>query len=186
MFDHCVTIKGVMFWYGSRLGDDSDVIISLDLETEVFTVTPSPTLLCHLGSVRLAVCDEKLVIISSPYMINSQHACIYFGVMEEGVRGSFEKRWNLSWTYSYDCDPFKLYVGTIWRNRIVCFDYGMIRLIGETEVETENAEPKCGLYIINGTTNERKWFSIPGHGYGFSASVYNYVESLVQIGDIQR
>ncbi|KAK4259425.1 hypothetical protein QN277_005758 [Acacia crassicarpa] len=188
IFGDGVTIKGVMFWYGSRRGaviKGSDVIISLDLATEVFTVTPSPASLSHVG-VKLAVCEEKLVIISRLQMVNSQGACIYFGVMEEGVRGSFEGRWSLRRIYGYDCDPFQLYVGTIWMNRIVCFAYGMNRLIGETEVKMENAEPKCGLYIINISTNERNWFAIPGPRHGYCASVCNYVESLVQIGDIQH
>ena len=94
-----VTANGVMFWCGLKFDkDDTHVIVSFDIATEVFSVIPWPDSARY--GCEFAVHDGKLAIISygdkrktvSSRMKEGMKGDIslYFSVMEKGVdeRGS--------------------------------------------------------------------------------------------------
>lgn len=197
VFGHAVTINGIMYWYASIdyiTCTSGEVIISLDLANEVLTVAPSPV--SSSGSdVRLAVYADKLAIISYDHSTRSRYSCIYLWGIEEGDASSSGSRWSLRWKYCFESDFFMMYEYiSIWRNQIVCIDHHMRGLIGKNEAKMENGKPKCGLCLFNIVTNERKQFAMPElrEGNGSCAHVYNYVEShnyvesLVQIGNMKH
>ncbi|XP_028793417.1 putative F-box protein At3g52320 [Neltuma alba] len=208
--NHGVNVNGVLFWDGIELyegvmDDDTDdtdvdtiVIVSFDIASEVFTAKLSPTSRC-----KLAVNDDKLAIISPNWITDSPDSSIYFGELEE-VIGLSEDIWSSrDYILSYAFNLHELYVGSVWRNQIVCIDFGMHR---SDKLRMENAEH---LYLIHLTTNERKMLTLPtlksGHDVsdfkfmerpvtianfqiarpGFGFSVFNYVGSLMPIDNIQ-
>ncbi|XP_028755851.1 F-box/kelch-repeat protein At3g06240-like [Neltuma alba] len=179
-----VSANGAIFWNGIKLGveeggeDDTDLIVSFDIAMEVFTLIPMPNSFSKLG-----VYDDKLAVLSHSRIGDfPNYLCSFIDlwVLEEGI-GSSTKRW--SWTKKCTCGPLPsaLNLGVIWRNEIACVAFGKPRLVSETRDEIENDEPKIGLYLFSITTNEFKMIAIPGCGSG--RDVFNYVESLVPLGN---
>ncbi|XP_028755863.1 F-box/kelch-repeat protein At3g06240-like [Neltuma alba] len=180
LFGDAFAANGAIFWYGLRLGveedgeDDIEVLVSFDIAMEVFTVIPGPS-----PSYNLTMYEGKLAALSSygigdcPYY---QYYLFDLWVMEEDI-GSSGERW--SWSKKYTSIPclHHLHPGTIWRNEVV-----MSGIVGESEHGVENNGLKLGLYLFNATTNEFKMFAIPRHNP--MCDVFNYVESLVVIGNI--
>ncbi|XP_028755801.1 putative F-box protein At1g32420 [Neltuma alba] len=181
LVSHAVTVNGVMFWYGLSLEmsiGNTYVIVSFDIASEVFRVIPWPASASYSG--KLATYENKLATLSHSRIGNSQYSCLYLGVMEEGGTGSSGERWNSSKKYIRSSCPFKLHLGAIWRDQIVCVVFGLPGVSSESEMA--NDESKVGLYLFNVTTNECKRFAIPGPS--FHVDVFNYVESLVPLGNI--
>ncbi|XP_028805672.1 F-box/kelch-repeat protein At3g06240 [Neltuma alba] len=187
IFGDTVTANGSIFWSVLMSGveeEDDDVDtewgVSFDIATEVFTLIPFPCLYDGL-CCKLSVYEDKLAVISLSGIGNFPnylYCLIDLWVLEEGI-GSSRERW--SWTKKYTCNtcPSMLsYPVTIWRNGIVC---GSI-FTNEIGREMETGEERVGLYLINMVTNECKMFAVPGFRLGGG---FNYVESLVPVGNIQ-
>ncbi|KAI9127344.1 hypothetical protein K1719_001903 [Acacia pycnantha] len=179
-----VSANGAIFWNGIKQGveggaeDDTDLIVSFDIAMEVFTLIQMPN-----SFSKLSVYDDQLVVLSHTRIgdfPNYLYSFIDLWVLEESIGASTERR---SWTKKCTCSPCPcaLVLGVIWRNEIACVAFGRPRLVSETKSEIENDEPKVGLYLFNITTNEFKTIAIPGGGHG--RGVFNYVESLVTIGN---
>ncbi|XP_028755804.1 F-box/kelch-repeat protein At3g23880-like [Neltuma alba] len=199
LLGHGVNVNGVMFWEGRKHVEEMDsdeaesediedpyVIVSFDMVSETFTVVPSPT-----SCYKLAVTEDKLAIISPSEIKDSQDSCIYFRVLGEGAIGSSGEKWSSrEYILNY---PFKLHdlrAGAILRDQIVWIDFALPR---SKKLRMEDAEH---LYLINLTTDERKLLSFPRlePGYGVSDfryvkrpgfGIFNYVESLVPVDNIQ-
>ncbi|XP_054776930.1 putative F-box protein At3g23960 [Prosopis cineraria] len=180
LFTNAVTANGVMFWYGLKLSSiqNTYVIVSFDIASEVFTVIPWPALLSYSG--KLAVYENKLAILSHSRVGNSQYSLLDLGVMEDGGIGSSGERWSSSKKYIRSSYSFKLLPGTLWWDQIVCIVFGLPGVSSEIEMANDGA--KVGLYLFNVTTNEVKRLPIPRPG--LHVDVFNYVESLMPVGNI--
>ncbi|XP_054778176.1 F-box/kelch-repeat protein At3g23880-like [Prosopis cineraria] len=191
LFHGTGTANGAIFWWGLRRGveeqgeDDTDLIVSFDIEMEVFVLIPWPPLSDRDNStVKFAVYEDKFAALSlsnigtfPDYLYSS----IDLWVLEE-CTGSPTERWCWTKKYARNHCPSMLKLGALWRNEIVCIDFGMPRLTNESERETENDGRKAGMYLLNMTTNEFKMFAIPGCGN--DCRVLNHVESLVPVWNI--
>ncbi|XP_028805673.1 F-box/kelch-repeat protein At3g06240-like [Neltuma alba] len=187
LFGGTVTANGSIFWHvlKSDVEDDIEMVVSFDIATEVFTLIPWPPL-SDGSSSKLSVYEDKLAVISLSGIgdfPNYLYSLIDLWVLEEVIDSSTE-RWR--WTKKYTCNscPSMLdYPVTIWRNEIVCAYLGKPIFTNESggrEMETD--EENFGLYLINIITNECKMLAVPGRYWG---NGFNYVESLVPVGNIQ-
>ncbi|KAI9127400.1 hypothetical protein K1719_001959 [Acacia pycnantha] len=134
--------------------NDQIDILSFDTATEVFTVIPRPEVPHIHRYIKLIAYENKLALLSD----------IELWVMEATSGGS-RQRWNKTMVFGSprlrSLDPM-----TIWRNEVVC------------EFEPQ---PKFGIYLLNLTSNKLKEFPFAPE-YGIMCA-FNYVESLVSIGD---
>ncbi|XP_028755803.1 putative F-box protein At3g16210 [Neltuma alba] len=170
-----ITVNGVMFWHAPTAAG----IVSFDLATEVFTVTPWPAFASY--SRELAVFKNKLAILYHSRTRNSQYSCLSLGVMVDRGMGSSGERWVSCKKHIYNiCNSdLHLCAGTIWRNEIVFIYLGMPTF---TDPGMEDVE---GLYLFNVNTNELKLLATPRLQPLHAVSVFHYVESLVPLGNIQ-
>ncbi|VFQ92021.1 unnamed protein product [Cuscuta campestris] len=169
-----VTANGSMFWIGSKKcvngdgGTRTDLkIVSFNITTEVFTLIPMPS---HSFSFyRLAVCEKKLCLIAAPSASSSSSSPgsgskIHWWVMEED---------RCNWVKKYISCPLSCALSpvTIWKNEIVCYVGGSVRV---TEFAGVNDEPNIAL--LNLTTGGYKLFVFRERYIAI-----NHVESLVPV-----
>ncbi|KAK4256284.1 hypothetical protein QN277_009169 [Acacia crassicarpa] len=200
-----VTANGAIFWSELNLGqkkegednidfhededyieeaaDKVDAIVSFDIAKEVFTMIPRPKLDYYVD-VNLTVYENKLALLcvyeddEIPYVVDLW--VLNEGTCASGQTWSWTKRYTASgqtwsWTERYTTSPFvfPLIPVTIWRNEIV---YRPI-----SEEHDDKGRRRRVLSITNLTTNDVKRSVIP---YSESIrSIYNYVESLVSVGN---
>ncbi|KAK4256286.1 hypothetical protein QN277_009171 [Acacia crassicarpa] len=188
-----VTANGAIFWSGVKLVDEKegednidfqededyieeaedkvDVIVSFDIAKAVFSVIPRPEL-DYDADVKLTVYENKLAILCDTWEDDDEIPCmIDLWVLYEGTCASGQ---TWSWIKRYTSSPLLclLVPMTIWRNEIV------YKPISE---EHDYKGRRNVLYMTNLTTNEVKRSVIPYHES--ILSIYNYVESLVSVGN---
>ncbi|XP_028798012.1 F-box protein At3g07870-like [Neltuma alba] len=175
-----VTTNGAIFWSGVKLDADEDgedgveviaqVIVSFDIVKEVFTLSPWPDLNYTSGDEKLTIYGNKLAILCDIWRRdNERFDLIRLWVMEEGTCAFGERRnWTKIYTspFSKTLDPV-----TIWRNQIVYTR-------GGSAVPSKKGRT---VHLMNLTTNEVKRFVVPYRGS--IQNIYNYVESLVSVGN---
>ncbi|XP_028755882.1 putative F-box protein At3g22650 [Neltuma alba] len=103
-----VTANGAVFWLGSKLGEEEDLVVSFDMAMETFTLIPMPALdRSHkYTGHKLTVYENKIAVIShfiEPVSFTTDSWLIDLWVMEEGI-GAPQKRW--SWTKKYSLINF--------------------------------------------------------------------------------
>ncbi|KAI9127304.1 hypothetical protein K1719_001863 [Acacia pycnantha] len=133
------------------------LILSFDTAKEVFTLIPEPA----SGFFQ----DRHLIVHENNLaLLNIVELC----VPEEATSGEFEfgQRWNSTKFIGCLGSDTLFNAITIWRNEVVFEPRG----------------EKSGIYLFNLTTNELKLFPI-GSKYGHVMRAFNYVESLVSVGN---
>ncbi|KAK4259924.1 hypothetical protein QN277_006202 [Acacia crassicarpa] len=176
LYSETVTANGEIFWFGIKLGAkegsyDGEVIVSFDIAKEVFTLMPKPNL-DYCADESLTVYENKLAILCEIDGDDDESSdLIGLWVMEEGTCVSGERQgWNKIYT-SGPC-PYILDPMAVWRNEIVS---------KVSSFEDDDEKRRNVSYFMNVTTNEVKSFVIPCCGRVHS--MYNYVESLVSVGN---
>ncbi|KAI9110627.1 hypothetical protein K1719_018493 [Acacia pycnantha] len=172
------TLDGAIFWLGTGFkpmdGGHKRYLISFDIATESFTLIPIPRSAHVTFESRLTTYENKLAMLSKTGVEynsgfeSTESFYISLWVMGKCIDTSGE-RWI--WTKIYTSNPFpdmKLSRPvTIWRNEIV--------IVGVTEGKTV-------LVLCNLHTNEVKMLAMGK--YPLATVIWNYVESLVSVGDI--
>ncbi|KAK4280096.1 hypothetical protein QN277_011766 [Acacia crassicarpa] len=184
LLNYSVNVNGVIFW--SAVDSGCNLIVSFDIATEVFTLIRIPTSSCLPD---ITVFEDKFAILYLFPILDNPNDGLYYSidlsVLEED-KGSCTERW--SWSQKYDSSWSNIYSSsstlTIWRNEFVsaCDSFRKTRLTNEGGQDIENHEENVGLYFLNIITNERMMFAIPE--YSRYTHVFNYVESLVPVGNI--
>ncbi|KAI9127107.1 hypothetical protein K1719_001666 [Acacia pycnantha] len=139
-----VSVDGTMTWLGDE--DSLPVLVSFDIGTEVFTLTPIPSVV-RAPPTSLGVYQNKFVI--SGYHRESHFMDIW--VMEQ-VASESGKHFSCSEKYSVEIPSYALALDIlcIWGNEIVCYDEE--RKVG---VEGES-DSEYNLKLFNLTTKEWK------------------------------
>ncbi|KAK4259350.1 hypothetical protein QN277_005692 [Acacia crassicarpa] len=138
-----VSVDGTMTWLGDE--DSLPVLVSFDIATEVFTLTPIPSVI-RVPPTTLGVYQNKFVI--SGHHIESQFMDIW--VMEQ-VASESGKHFSCSEKYSVEIPSYALALDIlcIWGNEIVCCDDE------EREFGLEG-KSEYNLKLFNHTTKEWK------------------------------
>ncbi|XP_054778147.1 F-box/kelch-repeat protein At3g23880-like [Prosopis cineraria] len=191
-----VTVNGVMFWF-ARWFDDIDTILLVDLSKEVCTYISSMPYINFFSPRRLVKYENKLAVIANNIEGIDQSNRIHLWVMEEDRQCASKddsERWR--WTKIYTSEPYQskckdLNPVTIWGNEIVLLPYDQV----------ENRDGKTTtLYLLNLITNEFKKIAARAYTYNYyqtrkrrpfyyngkniEIDIFNYVESLVSVGNI--
>ena len=158
-----VNIDGTICWFGKF--DSSYMIVSFDVATEVFTITPIEIEVSALETTQLVspiglgVYDNKLEVhflsIGFPYFI-------HVWVMDE-VTSELGKEFIVVKKYKFGPMAERLYPMCIRKHELVCIDGGL----------------SGGLTLFNLITNERRDFD--DLNVNTSSGVYNYEKSLVSV-----
>ncbi|XP_054778143.1 putative F-box protein At5g62660 [Prosopis cineraria] len=170
---NAISVNGALYWMWYKMdvenhdGYDPTLIVSFDIETEVFTFIPIP-LSGFNNNYELSLFDNKLALLCD--CMTTQY-CVELWVLEEGASASREK-WN--WTKKYTGCPYScnLYPMAIWKNEIV---FRPRRI--EYPIKTITS-----IYLFNLTTNELREFPIPK--YYDLCRIFNHVESLISIENL--
>ncbi|XP_054778164.1 F-box/kelch-repeat protein At3g06240-like [Prosopis cineraria] len=171
LYSETVTANGAMFWLGSQIEDEDDLLVSFDMAMEVFTLIPMPAL--DSGSdYNLAVYENKLALLSYTVVGNSGFCLIDLWVMDDGR--DWNKKYSIS-TFSSVFDP-----SCIWRNEIVCNVDEMHGFISEFEPHGVTSV----LSLLNLGTNKLREIATRRCGNKFSV-IFNHAESIVPIGNIR-
>ncbi|KAI9123803.1 hypothetical protein K1719_005103 [Acacia pycnantha] len=160
--------NGAIFTYGIKEIEEEEVgvLVSFDMEKEVFTLTSFPPILWGNRNFNLVVYEDKPAVITTIAEGGSSNVDLW--VMEEDMSSSGE-RWSWIKKFTSDSHPWAFILGIIWRNEIV---------VSGIEIGGEIDKNELCLCIFNVTTNEFRTLEIPKHNpYDF----VNYVESLVPI-----
>lgn len=148
------------------------VIISFDIETEVFTFTKMIPLHYYTFSIP-SVYDNKLAILqyhlnSEP--CNSSHLWVIQNTCPPGGRWSWIEKYRY---IPISPTPYLLVPMKIWRNELVCRVQGM-------SWNVELGLYKRTLYLLNLNSNEVK-MRVMDIGLNNEDDVFNHVESLVPL-----
>ncbi|XP_054778155.1 F-box/kelch-repeat protein At3g06240-like [Prosopis cineraria] len=176
-FINVVTVNGAVFFHGANGIDENaedidSFLVSFDIATEVFTVMPWPDL-GYNSTANLTEHDNKLAIVC--LTANRRIFQVELWVMEEVTSASGKKS---NWTKKYRSKsyPYFLMPVTMWGNEIICS-------VDVTERdEWEDDKPKAVICLFNVCTNESKFLTI--HRGSRFRNIFNYVESLVPVGNI--
>ncbi|XP_054797553.1 F-box/kelch-repeat protein At3g23880-like [Prosopis cineraria] len=183
-----VTANGSMFWFGFNVDEDDDEdiyefddygsIVSFDIANEVFTLIPMP----DIGFCReeiLTVYENKLAVLCNKS--TRSFDWVEMWVLTESASDESGERWR--WIDKYYSNDFVglscVYPMIVWVNQIVCEPQPPF----ESDEDEINGEAKVVLYLSHAITNEFKKISIRRYGAGHT--IYNYVESLVSIGNVK-
>ncbi|KAI9127218.1 hypothetical protein K1719_001777 [Acacia pycnantha] len=159
-----VSAKGRIFWRGINFDEQDNTIVSYDIAREVFTLIP----LSRRFFAKLTVYDDK------PALVSINHKWIELWVLEKGIDSSSET-WSLIKKHTKTCPWDSLLRWTIWRNHLtVCDSYSPIHG-GVVPLD-------LALYLFKIPTNEMKVGLIPKVEGNQPYYVFNYVESLVPLG----
>ncbi|KAK4256302.1 hypothetical protein QN277_009186 [Acacia crassicarpa] len=157
-----------------------DVIVSFDIANEVFTVILGPEL-DYNADTKLTFYENKLAILRTTREHDDVEISylIDLWVLDEGTCASGQ---TWSWTKRYTSSPLSglLDSMTIWRNEIVCRPDSEKH--DDEERRHDDPERSDVLYMMNPTTGEEKVSDIP-HRADAVRGIYNYVESLVSVGN---
>ncbi|KAI9074008.1 hypothetical protein K1719_044008 [Acacia pycnantha] len=158
--------NGAIFTYGLKVGKEvENVIVSFDMEKEIFTLTSWPPL-CGNLNFNLSVYENKPAVITTSAVGDSSNVDLW--VMEEDIISTGE-RWSWIKKFTSGPHPWTFIPGTIWRNEIV---------VCGIEIGSEIDKDEGCLCLFNVTTNKFKTLEISKH---YPDDFVNYVESLVPV-----
>ncbi|XP_054778146.1 F-box/kelch-repeat protein At3g23880-like [Prosopis cineraria] len=166
-----VTVNGVMFWIGGKQEVNDDyTLLSFDLSKEEWTMIPMPDLSIY-DKKKLVVYENKLAVATG-IVGEDKSYLIHLWVMEEDACGV---GWIWTKIFTSRPCPYMFDPLTIWRNEIVFKPFNQI----------QNDVPGSILYLLNLTTNKFQRVALRSSSFNrINIEVFNYVESLVSVGNI--
>ncbi|XP_028760815.1 uncharacterized protein LOC114719470 [Neltuma alba] len=174
--------NGTIIWLAQNLNDESGIMVSFDIEMEVFTLIPRPAL--YTSSICIPTFHEnKPAILSYSVIGNSQSGFIHLWVVEENrcAFGGGIWTWTKKYSSSPNLYPYYLIPLNTWRNEIVCTVSLQSEFVRRTEKYGEALKDRGRtLYLLTLATNEIKKFVMINNNGGFG--ILNYVESIVPVG----
>ncbi|KAK4259348.1 hypothetical protein QN277_005690 [Acacia crassicarpa] len=165
---NAASADGTIVWLGVGVVDyTSPVLVSFDIATEVFTLTPIPSTVSRALPTTLGVYQNKIAI--SGHLCGSHSMDIW--VMEQ-VDGESGKHFSCTQAYSVDIFSYALDVCCTWKNGIVCFD--------KERKAGREGKPKYHLKLFNLTDKEWKEFPNISSAHDCCAG-FSYGGSLVSL-----